>query len=162
MKKISLILIVFMLCSMMTFAQGRPGRHERKSIAPKEQADRMTNRMAKELSLSEEQKDRVKVVNLAFCQQLEECRKNRRALKRVCCGKDTACLSDDARLSLAKVNRKEVRKLNEYAKSARLSRNAKLKEILTKEQYATFEKRQAERKAPCVTDGCCPVNKNEK
>lgn len=162
MKKISLTLLVVMLCGMMVFAQGRPGKYGRKNITPKEHAERMTNRMAQELSLSDEQKDQVKDVNLAFCKQMQECRKNKKALNRVCCGKDTASLSDDARRSLAKVSRKEMRKLNEYAKSARLSRNAKLKEILTAEQYATLEERQAERKAPCVTDGRCPANKNGK
>ena len=65
MKKISLFLISVMLLSGMAIAQNRPDKN-RENLSPEVRAEKMTERMSKELSLNDEQKQQVKEINLVY------------------------------------------------------------------------------------------------
>ena len=162
MKRFSLTVIVVMLCGMMAFSQGKPACPNRKCMNLNERAERMTKRMTSELGLSDEQQGQVKVINLTFYKEMQEYQQKQKSLKRMCRGKNVASFSEDTRQSLEKVSRKEMRKLNKYAKAACASRNTKLKSVLTPVQYATFEKLQTKRKVSCTDAGFCLVGRNNR
>lgn len=146
MKRLNLLLIAVMLVGGMAFAQGKPGKKQTK-VTPVERAEKMTERMAKELSLNEQQRSQVNTINLAFLKEMQECKKDKKALEGVCDSKNSARLSKESRADLKKVHRNESKKMKGYMKAARNSRDLKLKEVLTKEQYALYQKNKEEQKA---------------
>lgn len=151
MKRLNLFLIAVMLIGGIAFAQGRPGKKQHK-VTPVERAEKMTDRMAKELSLNEQQKSQVNAINLAFLKEVQECKKDKKALEGVCNSKNSERLSKESRADLKKVQRNESKKMKEYMKAARNSRDMKLKEVLTKEQYALYQKNKEEQRAKKVSD----------
>ncbi len=108
------ILLSAMFFTSMVIAQGRGG----KDFDPKVRAEQQTERMAKELSLTEAQKTKVLELNLAQAE------------------------SRSAAMKQSSDNR-EAAKTAMEAQRAEYEKN--LKGILTTEQYATYTKNQAER-----------------
>ncbi|HPW71523.1 MAG TPA: DUF4890 domain-containing protein [Bacteroides graminisolvens] len=115
MKKIGFLIVALLLTGGMAMAQGpRNG----KKMDPKERAERMTERMAKEYSLNEAQKKDLLEANMAFTEKMAN------------------------RAEDKKAEREELRKEMQNNRDAY---DAKLKKILTEEQYAAYSKNQAER-----------------
>ena len=115
MKKIGFLIVALLLTGGMAMAQGpRNG----KKMDPKERAERMTERMAKEYSLNEDQKKDLLEANMALTEKMAN------------------------RAEDKKAEREELRKEMQVNRDAY---DAKLKKILTKEQYAAYSKKQAER-----------------
>lgn len=115
MKKIGFLIVALLLTGGMAMAQGpRNG----KKMDPKERAERMTERMAKEYSLNEAQKKDLLEANMAFTEKMAN------------------------RAEDKKAEREELRKEMQNNRDAY---DAKLKKILTEEQYAAYSKKQAER-----------------
>ncbi len=117
MRKLSLILFIMIATVGVTFAQQADGR-SRHSRTPEERAELMTNRMVKDLALTNEQAAKLKEVNLAQAKEMEAIRSSQ---------------AED---------RKENR---EEAKAVVSSTEEKYKEILTPEQFEKYQKNKEER-----------------
>ena len=85
---------------------------------PKERAERMTERMAKEYSLNEAQKKDLLEANMALTEKMANRAEDKKA---------------------------EMEELRKEMQNNRDAYDAKLKKILTEEQYAAYSKKQAER-----------------
>lgn len=94
------------------------GMRNGKKMDPKERAEKMTERMAKEYSLNEAQKKDLLEANMALTEKMAN------------------------RAEDKKAEREELRKEMQNNRDAY---DAKLKKILTEEQYAAYSKNQAER-----------------
>lgn len=115
MKKIGFLIVALLLTGVMAMAQGPRNGNK---MDPKERAERMTERMAKEYSLNEAQKKDLLEANMALTEKMAN------------------------RAEDKKAEREELRKEMQNNRDAY---DAKLKKILTEEQYAAYSKKQAER-----------------
>ena len=115
MKKIGFLIVALLLTGGMAMAQGpRNG----KKMDPKERAEKMTERMAKEYSLNEAQKKDLLEANMALTEKMANRAEDKKA---------------------------EMEELRKEMQNNRDAYDAKLKKILTEEQYAAYSKKQAER-----------------
>lgn len=112
MKRISFLVVVLFLMGGMAMAQGQ---RKGKQADPKVQAERMTERMAKEYLLNDKQKKELLETNLALVEKKK-----------------------DRQSEMKQEAKKEMKASHE-------AYNAQLKKILTKEQYDSYTKKQAER-----------------
>ena len=126
MKRISFLLAVLLMMGGMVMAQGP--RRGGQDMDPKTRAERMTERMAKEYSLNEDQKQQLQEVNLAWVQKMAANQGGR--------SKDNKA---------AKMTKEEREKKMAEMKKSREDYDAQLKKIMTKEQYDSYVKKQAER-----------------
>ena len=126
MKRISFLLVALLMVGGMAMAQGP--RRGGQNMDPKERAERMTERMAKEYSLNEDQKQQLQDVNLAWVQKMAANQGGRS--------------KDD---KAAKMTKEEREKKMAEMKKSREDYDAQLKKIMTKEQYDSYVKKQAER-----------------
>ena len=120
MKRISFLLAALLMMGGMVMAQGP--RRGGQDMDPKTRAERMTERMAKEYSLNETQKKELLEVNMAFVQKMGE-----RPGK------------------APRMSKEDREKMRQEMKASRESYEAGLKKIMTKDQYAAYTKKQAER-----------------
>ncbi len=132
MKRINLFLVVVLLLSGVAIAQNRQGRGQR-NMSPEMRAERMTERMARELSLTEEQKKQVNEINLAFIKEAKVGKEDMKELRGA-----PAAPSKEGRREIRKVKKDEMEKVHTYMNAARESRDAKLQEVLTNEQYSKY------------------------
>lgn len=123
MKRIAFWMVALLLMSGVAMAQNE---NKGKRVEPKVRAERMTNRMVKDLSLNDKQKKELLEANTTWVEQMESFREAAQSNKE---GEDTSKKS--------KKQRKEM-------KEARDAYEAKLSKILTKEQYESYQKQQAE------------------
>ena len=126
MKRISFLLAALLMMGGMVMAQGP--RRGGQDMDPKTRAERMTERMAKEYSLNEDQKQQLQDVNLAWVQKMAANQGGR--------SKDNKA---------AKMTKEEREKKMAEMKKSREDYDAQLKKIMTKEQYDSYVKKQAER-----------------
>lgn len=129
MKRIAFWMFALLLMSSAVMAQGN-----RRGGAPmdsKTRAERMTERMVKEYSLNDEQKQKLQVANLAWVEKM--------AANQV--GRPGQQKDDKA----AKMTKEERDKRMAEMKKSREEYDAQLKKILTKDQYDAYTKKQAER-----------------
>ena len=124
MKRIVFWMVALLLMSGVAMAQAnRQGG--RQQMDPKTRAQRMTERMVKEYSLNEDQKQQLLDVNLAWVEKM------------------AARHSKDDKA--ARMTKEEREKKAAEMKKSREDYDAQLKKILTKEQYDSYVKKQAER-----------------
>lgn len=117
MKRIAFLMVALLMVGGLAMAQG--SRKEGKmKMDPKERAEKMTERMAKEYSLNEAQKKQLLDANLALNEQM-------------------AKKAEDQKAERGQM-RKEMKANND-------AYNAQLKKIMTEEQYASYVKKQTER-----------------
>ena len=102
---------------------------------PKTRAERMTERMAKEYSLNETQKKELLEVNMAFVQKMGE--RPGRMKPEMRQGKKGR--------KAPRMSKEDREKMRQEMKASRESYEAGLKKIMTKDQYAAYTKKQAER-----------------
>lgn len=127
MKRLVLIFAVAFLAIGMTMAQNaqRPGN---KNMDPKERAERMTERMAKEYTLNDSQKQQLKEANLALMEKMGEM---------------------PMRQELTGAQRAEkkaaMEKKRTEMKAAHEAYDAQLQKIMTSEQYAAYSAKKASR-----------------
>lgn len=139
MKRFNLFLIAVILLGGVATAQHRGGKTH-KNVTPEVRAQKMTDRMAKELSLDEAQASKIQAINLEFLDQ----RKSGTEAKQEC-NEPCTCQKHNCDKS-KKADKAEMKKVHEYMKAARESRDLKLKSVLTKEQYVQYEKNKEEQK----------------
>ena len=126
MKRISFLLAALLMMGGMVMAQGP--RRGGQDMDPKTRAERMTERMAKEYSLNETQKKELLEVNMAFVQKM---------------GERPGRMKPEMRQG--KKSKEDREKMRQEMKASRESYEAGLKKIMTKDQYAAYTKKQAER-----------------
>ncbi|KAA6343030.1 hypothetical protein EZS27_009248 [termite gut metagenome] len=120
MKKVVYLVIAFLVVSSVAMAQAPrgAGAEGRNRVDAKTRAERLTERLVKEYSLTDKQKKQVSEANLAWVQQLD---------------------------SIAQGDNKEREAQREKMKKAREKYDVQLKKILTTEQYNAYTKAQSER-----------------
>lgn len=131
MKKIVYLMMAFLMTAGMAMAQGnghRGGKPEQKD--PKVRAERQTERLAKELSLTDAQKKQVLDLNMERMQNKAECKLTKDAAKGENKTKPTA---------------EEREKMREQKKANCSAYDAKMKSILTPEQYTKLTEMKANR-----------------
>lgn len=116
MKKVSFLFVVLFLVNGIIMAQGPRGGNGR-NADPKVRAERMTERMVKEYALNDAQKKQVYEANLAFAEKMNSSQPTKEAKEK---------------------ERNDM-------KSSQEEHNAKLKSIMTDEQFAAYTKNQNER-----------------
>lgn len=124
MKRIVFWMFALLLMSSAVMAQGN-----RRGGAPmdsKTRAERMTERMVKEYSLNNEQKQKLQVANLAWVEKM-----NANQVARPGQQKDEKA---------AKMTKEERDKRMAEMKKSREEYDAQLKKILTKDQYDAYTK----------------------
>ena len=133
MKKIFFIMVTLLVTTTMVMAQGKgPKDGKQEKVDPKVRAERVTERMTKDLSLTDKQKQQVLELNLASFTQKAE---NKPMPK--------PKVEGEAPAKLTKEQREEMRSEREAERTAY---DAKLKFILTPEQYTKYTELQAKRK----------------
>ena len=130
-----------LMTTAMVMAQGprRGGQGQQKERDPKAHAERMTERMVKEYSLNEEQKKQLSELNLAHRLETDKAieeytQKTKKADKKE---KNKEAKEKNAKEMADKMRESRKAQMDDY--------NAKLKKILTEEQYNDYTKKQAER-----------------
>ncbi|MBQ8361546.1 MAG: DUF4890 domain-containing protein [Bacteroidaceae bacterium] len=138
MKKFGLILLAFVAMVAGVAAQDRGDRGNRRGPRMNRATivERMTARQVERLSLNEEQTARMKELNAEYFAQLEQ-------LMRAGGSEPTDSVAGK---KVTKEERKAQREaMEEKTKAVRADYLAKVKEVLTPEQYAEFEKMEKER-----------------
>ena len=163
MKKIVLVLMTVLMMGGVAMAQ-QPGGRDRKAPDAKERAERMTERMAKELSLTDAQKQQVLEANMALAEKTDGMpmppRRPGKKDSKCCASCDSCCqqkgeapapgerkegMKKGNRPELTDEQKAEMQQKRAAAKEARAVYDARMKEILTPEQYQTFTEKM---KAP--------------
>ncbi len=164
MKKIILMLVATFFMGGVVMAQH--ARRGDKMADPKVRAERMTERMAKEYSLDDTQKKQLLEANLAFVEKMGNRPVHRRPDMRRGKNACDSCTCNQAGKHHKKENRvaekegkrpqltdeqraerkAETEKRHEEMKAARTDYDARLRKIMTKDQYAAYSKKMQERK----------------
>ncbi|WP_455587070.1 DUF4890 domain-containing protein [Bacteroides sp.] len=132
MKRIAFFMVTLFLMGSMAMAQGQRGEH--KKMTPKERAERMTERMAKEYSLNDTQKKQLLELNLAQSEKMGD----RMSMRPNKGGKKDGKKAPE-------MTKEQREKMRAERKAANDEYNAQLQKIMTKEQYDSYIKKQAER-----------------
>lgn len=76
MKKLIMIAVIFAMTTAGVLAQKGPdnrrGGQQREMLTPEQRAEKMTMKMAEELGLSEDQKQKIYIINLEHAQKRQE------------------------------------------------------------------------------------------
>lgn len=183
MRKITLLLIALLTTGTMLMAQGGP-RGGQRNMDPKDRAERMTERMVKEYSLSDAQKKQLYDINLAMVEKMtppqkadtdKEGKKNIKVKGKACCENCANCDSckvapkdkkgKHARHGKSgkmdnKPSKEDREKMMTEMKRSREEYDAKIAKIFTKEQYEAYTKNQAERQKRMGERGPRPQGTN--
>lgn len=149
--------MAFLMTFGIAMAQS-PERGSKRHMDSKARAERITERMAKEFSLNDSQKQKLLTLNLSITdkmsskQSVKHTHKDKKAGKKECTCKDHK--------KAPKITKEERVKRHEAMKASRDAYNAKVKEIMTKEQYEAFTKKQAERSAKTKEGHRRPAKRN--
>lgn len=155
MKKLYFVLMAVLFMSGVAMAQHRGGNRGDKMPDPQTRAERMTERMVKEYGLNDEQKQQLKEANLALMEKIGDMPPMGRKHHR----KDAACncdkmdknrpdkankdnLTDEQRAQMKAEREKKMAEM----KTARQAYDAKLQQIMTKEQYASYVEKTKDKK----------------
>lgn len=142
MKRIVLIWMAAFLMGGMAMAQH--ARHSDKMPEPKVRAERMTERMVKEYSLNDTQKQQLLEANLALVEKIGDMPMHRaKAHKHHKRDGKRHQLTDEQRAQ----KKAEMEKKREEMKTARIAYDSQLRKIMTEEQYAAYSKKVQDRKA---------------
>ncbi len=144
--KILVVIMTAFLMSGTMFAQHRH-RGERKDVTPKERAERMTERMVKEYSLNDKQKQQLLEMNLQWMEQMKDGNRPHKAPKAKMKHKERkeAC-KDSTKCQMPGQQRADHKARIEKMMADRKAYDTQLQQILTKEQYAAYTKKMQERK----------------
>lgn len=147
MKKISLLLVAFIMSMGMVMAQA-PQRGERKKMDPKERAEKMTERMTDKYGLNDTQKEKLLTLNMTVTEKMGDKHPGRKH-------RDGKAVKENRKPEARKAEAKkpenvEARKAAKEKhmaemKESRQAYDAKVKEIFTEEQYNKYQANMAER-----------------
>lgn len=150
MKRIAFLMFALMLMGTMVMAQG--ARRDRNRMEPQERAKRMTEHMAKEYSLNDQQKKELLQVNTDFMEKMAKRpgamhhgkRQGMKPGKRdgECTQAADSCCA--AKKQCPKMSKEERQKMRQEMKASHEAYKAQLQKIFTKDQYAAYTKKQAE------------------
>lgn len=115
MKKLVMVLISAFMVSSIALAQNR------QQMSAEEMASKQTDRMSECLSLSNDQKSKIKALNLKYAKKHQETRQQNKAVR--------------------EAKRAEMQKLQEQ-------KDAELKTILTDEQFKQYKEKEKKGKKP--------------
>ena len=125
-------------------AMAQHARHSDKMPEPKVRAERMTERMVKEYSLNDTQKQQLLEANLALVEKMGDMPMHRaKAYKHHKRDGKRHQLTDEQRAQ----KKAEMEKKREEMKTARIAYDSQLQKIMTEEQYAAYSKKVQDRKA---------------
>lgn len=146
MKKIFMVLVVALLAGSMAMAQNSRRSDNRPDA--KERAERMTERMVKEYSLNDTQKQQLYEANLALTQKMGDMPMRRRSDMQKGDKQDKVKKGEKKQMTDAEREemKAEMQKKREEMKTAHEAYDVRLKQILTKEQYDAYAKKQGERR----------------
>lgn len=159
MKRIGFLMVALLLMGGMAMAQGSPrgGRgSDDRQVDPKTRAERITERMAKEYSLNDDQKKQLMGATLAMMEQMKRPAKSFDEMTSgktcaVCQAADscTCKKADEKRGKRGKaqastMTKEKREKMNQDIKVIYDAYDAQLKTILTPEQYDAYTKKKAE------------------
>lgn len=116
MKRLNVVLVVLMMFGGIAMAQSRQGKGH-KNVSPEMRAQKMTERMAKELSLDAAQTKQLEVANFELTKQMQ---------------------ANMPKQKLTKEQKMEMKQQREAIKAACKAHEVELKKILTEEQYAKY------------------------
>ncbi|MCD8167422.1 MAG: DUF4890 domain-containing protein [Bacteroides sp.] len=122
MKVISKLLVMLLLVGGSVYAQDRPGRGPGEKDS-EEMLKKRTERMVKEYGLNDTQKSALETLNKEFME------------------KERPSMGEPG----TRPSKEEMEKMQEARKANRDAYNAKLKDILTPEQYENYTKKEGER-----------------
>ncbi len=128
MKKVVFMMVALLMTAGMAMAQGR-GEKGGENADPKVRAERRTERMVKELSLNDTQKQQLLDLNLAEAQKLAEC-------------KAKPATPPAEGQQPAKMTQEEREQKRQAMEAQRAAYNEQLQKILTPEQYAKYTEKQ--------------------
>lgn len=157
MKRISFLMITMLMACTVLMAQGRRRGEEPPKVDPKERAERMTEHMVKEYSLNDSQKQKLYEVNLAMAENMKDRpamryigRQGKKANSDM--DKQSSEDKDAVKKSSAdkgkrrpEMSKEDREKFHNKMKEARAAYDAKIKEIMTDEQYSAYTKNQEDR-----------------
>lgn len=129
MKRIVFWMVALLLIGSTAMAQG--GRKGGERMDSKTRAERMTERMVKEYSLNDTQKQQLMDANLAWVEKMA--------------GNQVGRSNKQKDENAPKVSKEDREKMMAEMKKSREDYDAQVKKILTKDQYDTYVKKQAER-----------------
>lgn len=135
MKKI-ILLMTIVLVSGVAFAQPRNNRQPDKD--PKARAEQRTERMTKDLSLTDKQKQQVLTLNLKQAEEMQSFRSEAQEMR----ANNKGVENKDQKQS-------DRQKMQEERLANKTAYNAKLKSILTQDQYTKYLEQQSQRKDKC-------------
>lgn len=145
MKRISFLMFALMLMGGVMMAQGSR-RGGDKAIDPKVRAEKMTERMVKEYSLTDAQKTKLYEANLVMLGKMENGRSFDRMRADKKAQKADSCCTQKDRKDQPKITKEDREKMHKNMKESREDYDAQLKKIFTKEQYEAYTKKQEERR----------------
>lgn len=150
MKRIVLIWMAAFLTGGMAMAQH--ARRSDKMPEPKVRAERMTERMVKEYSLNDTQKQQLLEANLALVEKMGDMPMHRRQDMRKGKKRNDSCCCAHADRHRAKADKHSKRdgkrrQLTDEQRAARTAYDSQLRKIMTEEQYAAYSKKVQDRKA---------------
>lgn len=154
MKKISFLMIAFLLLGGIAMAQG-PQRGQRQ-MDPKVRAERMTERMVKEYGLNDTQKKQLLEVNQKWVEKMTPRGQNMGRPNSTNQAADSVAVNAGNQKKSSKatkgqrpqMTKEQQEKMWQEMKQSREAYNAQLKNIFTEQQYETYIKKQAERQQP--------------
>ena len=146
MKRISFLMIALLLIGGVVMAQGyRRGNRE---MNPRVRAERMAERMAKEYSLTDAQKNQVMEANLIMMEQMGNYSRAMKPGKGYKAYRTDSCYCGKykhGKRQVTKMSKTDREKMRQEMTATRDAYNARLQKIMTKDQYAAYIKNQAER-----------------
>ena len=150
MKRIILILMAAFLTGGMVMAQH--ARRSDKMPDSKVRAERMTERMVKEYSLNDTQKQQLLEANLTLADKMGDMPMHRRPDRRKGKNRNDSCCCAHADRPHAKADKHpkrdgKRRQLTDEQRAARTAYDSQLQKIMTEEQYAAYSKKVQDRKA---------------
>lgn len=140
MKKFGLLMFALMMMGSVVLAQG--ARRGGEQMDPKVRAERMTERMVKDLSLNDTQKKQLLELNQNWIAKMTGNMQQGRNKQ----DNDSTAAKKQKREEAPKMTKEEREKMMQEMKVAREDYEAQLQKILTKEQYEAYTKQQAERR----------------
>ena len=155
MKKVMVMFAALLMVGSAAVAQQKDRRGGGREMDAKTRAERMTDRMVKEYSLNDTQKQQLLEANLAWIEKMEQDRGGRANVERKQLTDEQKAEmqkkregAKNARKQLTDEQKAEMQKKREEMQNARKEYEAKLQSIMTKEQYQAYTKKSAEQRRP--------------
>jgi Spy/CpxP family protein refolding chaperone len=129
MKKFYLVMVALLLSGSMVMAQNSQNDGQRRGFDPSKMAERRTEKMAKELSLTADQKTAVLSLFKEYAPKMRP---------------QKAKVDNGNEQSTEKPDKAKMKEMRQQMKAQRTAFNTRLQKILTPEQYKQYEQSEAQ------------------